>query len=262
MNLSAKFGELKQIDEKALVLFVTAGDPNIESLPEITEALQAAGADVLEIGMPFTDPIADGPVIQASSQRALDRGVRPRHVLESMSKCNFEVPAILMGYYNPALNVGLQEFANQVRATGASGTIMCDLIPEEADDWIAASRKADLDTVFLAAPTSTPERQKVVCAASTGFVYAVARTGVTGAATGESGSPETLVRELKNFTGTPVCVGFGISTPEHVREVCRYADGAIVGSWLVTELATNWENSSDRNKLLSQVKALKSATRQ
>jgi len=261
VNLLAKFDELRDRSEKALVLFITAGDPSLEELPNITEALQEAGADILEIGLPFTDPIADGPVIQASSQRALDRGVRPRHVLAKMADCKFEVPVILMGYYNPALRMGLSEFATNCKAAGACGTIMCDIIPEEANDWISASKKAELDTVFLAAPTSTPERQKVVCESSTGFVYAVSRTGVTGAAGSVAASTDELVSQLKQYTSTPVCVGFGISQPAQVREVCAYADGAIIGSWLVTELANNWEDASTRKTLLNQVRELKNATR-
>ncbi|QYK53947.1 MAG: tryptophan synthase subunit alpha [Fimbriimonadaceae bacterium] len=261
MNLSAKFSELQNRGEKALVLFITAGDPSLEALPEISEALQEAGADILEIGLPFTDPIADGPVIQASSQRALDRGVRPRHVLAKIAECNFQVPVVLMGYYNPALRWGLSEFAAECKSAGASGTIMCDVIPEEAGDWISASKQAGLDTVFLAAPTSTPERQKVVCESSSGFVYAVSRTGVTGAGESAAASSEELVSQLRKYTSTPICVGFGISQPDQVREVCQYADGAIIGSWLVNELASHWEDSAARKTLLSQIRELKGATK-
>ncbi|MBX3114875.1 MAG: tryptophan synthase subunit alpha [Fimbriimonadaceae bacterium] len=261
MNLSAKFSALQARGEKALVLFITAGDPSLEALPEIAEALQEAGADILEIGLPFTDPIADGPVIQASSQRALDRGVRPRHVLAKMAECQFEVPVVLMGYYNPALRWGLSEFAAQCKSAGASGTIMCDVIPEEAGDWISASKQAGLDTVFLAAPTSTPERQKVVCESSSGFVYAVSRTGVTGAGESAAASSEELVSQLRQYTSTPICVGFGISQPDQVRGVCQYADGAIIGSWLVNEIANHWDDSSARKTLLNRVRELKSATK-
>lgn len=261
VNLSTQFEALRAKGEKALVLFVTAGDPSLEDLPDILDALQEYGADVIEIGIPFTDPIADGPVIQASSQRALDRGVRPKQVFEKLSECILKVPVVLMGYYNPALSIGLDQFAQQAKASGASGTIICDIIPEEAGNWLSASRKARLDTIFLAAPTSTPARQKLVCESSTGFVYAVARTGVTGTGSGEAASPTELVSQLRSFTETPICVGFGISTPQHVSNVCEYADGAIVGSWLVKELAENWGNSQGRNTLLNSVRQLKEATR-
>lgn len=240
---------------------MTGGDPSLEALPEIAEALQEAGADLLEIGVPFTDPIADGPVIQASSQRALDRGVRPSQVLEKLSHVSLEIPVVLMGYFNSAHRVGLAQYAKNIAEVGVSGTIMCDLIPEEADEWISASKSAVLDTVFLAAPTSTLERQKVVCQVSTGFVYAVSRTGVTGTGSEVAVSTEGLVGSLRGFTDVPVCVGFGISKPDHVRAVCEYADGAIVGSWLVDRLARDWTDRAARKTLLDEVRELKKATR-
>ncbi|MBL8068080.1 MAG: tryptophan synthase subunit alpha [Armatimonadetes bacterium] len=261
MTLSERFTSLRQRNEAALILFVTAGDPTLEDLPEITSALQGAGADVIEIGIPFTDPIADGPVIQASSQRALDRGVTPGMVLESLGRCTLDIPVVLMGYYNPALSWGLGRFANSAKAAGASATIMCDLIPEEAGDWVAASSEAGLDTVFLAAPTSTPQRRQVVCEAATGFIYAVSRMGVTGSGVEMGESTAGLVADLKSRTSTPVCVGFGISTPDHVRQVSGYADGAIIGSWLVERLTRDWADPVSRNGLLEDVRKLKEATR-
>ena len=261
MNLADQFGALRERNEAALVLFVTGGDPSLDALPEIVEGLQEAGADILEIGLPFTDPIADGPVIQAASQRALDRGVRPGQVLEALGKCDLRVPVILMGYYNPALRVGLENFAQSAKDAGASGTIMCDLIPEEAGDWVAASGKAGLDTVFLAAPTSNAERRRVVCEASTGFIYAVSRMGVTGAGSTMGDTTEGLVGDLKELTDQPICVGFGISTPEDVRRVSGIADGAIIGSWLVDRLARDWDDSAARRALLDDVRKLKEGTR-
>lgn len=261
MTLSERFAALSRRDEAALVLFVTAGDPSLESLPDIALSLQEAGADVLEVGMPFTDPIADGPVIQASSQRALDRGVRPADVLEKLATCGLEIPVVLMGYYNPALSWGLSKFAQIAKESGVSATIMCDLIPEEAVDWVGESKRIGLDTVFLAAPTSTPQRRQVVCDASSGFVYAVSRMGVTGAGVQMGESTDMLVADLKSRTQTPVCVGFGISTPEHVRQVSAFADGAVVGSWLVDRLANEWDDNTARNSLLADVRKLKEATR-
>lgn len=261
MRIADQFAVLKERNEAALVLFVTGGDPSLEALPEICEALQDAGADLIEVGVPFTDPIADGPVIQASSQRALDRGVRPGMVLDTLTSIEFRVPVILMGYYNTALRVGLPEYAERLKGAGASGTIMCDLIPEEADQWIAASKQAELDTVFLAAPTSTPQRRKAVCDVSTGFVYAVSRMGVTGAGTTMGDSTEGLVGDLREFATCPVCVGFGVSTPDDVKRVSAIADGAIVGSWLVNRLASDWGNNEARKELLADVRRLKEATR-
>ncbi|MBA4292610.1 tryptophan synthase subunit alpha [bacterium] len=261
MKIQDQFAALRSKGEKGLVLFITAGDPSLDALPDITEALQEAGADILEIGVPFTDPIADGPVIQSSSQRALDRGVTPSQVMDAVGELSLDIPVVLMGYFNPAHRVGLREYARQMAAAGVSGSIMCDLIPEEAGDWIEASTSAGVDTVFLAAPTSTLGRQKVVCEVSTGFVYAVSRTGVTGVGTEVADSTEGLVTSLRGFTDVPICVGFGISQPDHVRSVCEYADGAIIGSWLVDRLARDWEDAFLRSALLGEVKALKDATR-
>lgn len=261
MRIADQFAILKERNESALVLFITAGDPSIEALPDICQALEESGADVIEIGVPFTDPIADGPVIQASSQRALDRGVNPRMVLESLSKIHFQVPVVLMGYYNTALQVGLPDYAVRLSEVGVSGTIMCDLIPEEAEDWILASKGAGLDTIFLAAPTSNLVRRRAVCGVSTGFVYAVSRTGVTGVGAAMGDSTEGLVSSLKEVSQCPVCVGFGISSPEDVRRVSGIADGAIVGSWLVDRLARDWDDTRARKELLADVRRLKEATR-
>lgn len=247
--------------EKALIPFVTAGDPDLGQLPAILETLTEAGSDVIEIGVPFSDPIADGPTIQASSQRALDRGVTPGKVLETLRACDLKVPVVLMGYYNTVLRKGLDAFAAEAYSVGVRGTIMCDLIPEEAGEWVKASTGAGLETVFLAAPTSTDERLDGVCENSTGFVYAVSRTGVTGAREDGASQGRELVDRLKARTDKPVCVGFGISAPEHVKSVCEYADGAVVGSWLVTLLADVWDGGKGRQEVLDKVAALKDATR-
>ena len=258
--LADRFSGLKERGEKALICYFTAGDPSLEDLPEIVSVLQEAGADVIEIGMPFSDPIADGPTIQASSQRALDRGVTPKGVLDVISKAKATVPLVLMGYTNPVYRWGFEAFGRDAKAAGLSGTILSDLTPEESEDWIDASRKADLDTIFLAAPTSTDNRLDAVCAKSSGFVYAVSRTGVTGA--GSEAPPEVndLVTRIRSRTNLPICVGFGISRPEHVKMVCEVADGAVVGSWLVDLLATSWQNGSGRQEVLERVAELKAAT--
>jgi tryptophan synthase alpha chain len=171
------------------------------------------------------------------------------------------IPIVLMGYYNTAHRRGLISYAHELKAAGASGTIMCDLIPEEGDDWIAASQSAGLDTIFLAAPTSTPDRLTEVARVATGFLYAVSRTGVTGAQTVTSSDARGLVETLKGLTEVPVCVGFGISTPEQVQEVAAYADGAVVGSWLVDLLAREWQGGAGAQEIGSKVAALKAATR-
>lgn len=255
------FSKLREKNEKALVAYVTAGDPALDQLPAILEALQEGGANLIEIGLPFSDPIADGPTIQASTQRALDRGVTPGAVLEALKNFQPAAPILLMGYYNPLLRIGLPTFAEKAKAAHISGTIISDLTPEESDAWIEASRANNLDNVFLAAPTSTDARLDIVCGRTTGFVYAVSRTGVTGA--GSEVPPEVagLVSRIKNRTDLPVCVGFGISRPEHVRMVCQVADGAIVGSFLVNKLAEEWNGGAGRNEFIQAVRELKNATR-
>jgi tryptophan synthase alpha chain len=242
------------------VLFVTAGDPGIGELPAVLETLASAGADVIEVGLPFSDPIADGPVIQASSQRALDRGTKTSDVLAALRGFD-RAPVVLMGYMNPILRRGLERFAREASEAGVAGTIVCDLTPDDADDWLRASREAGLDTVFLAAPTSTEARLARVCEASTGFVYAVSRTGVTGAALEAWGEARDLVGRLRGKTRLPVCVGFGVSGPADVREVCSFADGAIVGSRLVELLAERWDGGRGREEVASWVRGLKAATR-
>ena len=242
-------------------MFVTAGDPSLDELPSILQALEEGGADIIEVGIPFSDPIADGPTIQASSQRALDKGTTPATALEALRRAELQIPVVLMGYYNPVLKMGIEEFASRSLEVGAHGMIMCDVIPEEASEWIAACRRIGMDTVFLAAPTSTDQRLDEICSASTGFVYAVSRTGVTGASQQSSGSAEELVDRLRTRTDKPICVGFGISTPDHVASVCQYADGAVVGSWLVDYLQANWNRGEGSEELVKQVRRLKEATR-
>ncbi len=259
-RIADTFGTLRARGEKALVLFVTAGDPALEDLPAILDTLAEGGADLIEVGLPFSDPIADGPTIQASSHRALERGVTTRGVLDALAGFD-RVPVVLMGYTNPMLRMTLPGFAAAARAAGASGSIVCDMIPEEGGAWAVAARTEGLDTVYLAAPTSTDARLDAVCAVSRGFLYAVSRTGVTGASSRQGDEAEALVARLRARTDLPVCVGFGISTPEDVRAVCRFADGAVVGSWLVDRLARDWDGGRGRAGLLESIRALKDATR-
>lgn len=258
--LSQRFAALHEQGDKALVCYFTAGDPSLEDLPDIVATLEEAGADVIEIGMPFSDPIADGPTIQASTQRALDRGVTPIAVLEAIAKTKTSLPLVMMGYTNPVYHWGFERFAKAAREAGLSGSILSDLTPEEADGWIKASRAHGLDTIFLAAPTSTDARLDAVCAKSSGFVYAVSRTGVTSAGIEVPPEVKGLVERIKGRTELPVCVGFGISKPEHVRMVCEVADGAVVGSWLVDLLAKEWNGGEGRAAIRDAVAKLKAAT--
>ncbi len=259
--LQARFASLAGQGEGALILFVTAGEPKLEDLPDILTALEEGGADIIEIGLPFSDPIADGPTIQASNQRALDRGVSPRKVLDKLQTVTLGVPLVLMGYYNSALRPGLDRFAADLHQSGFSGTILSDLTPEESDGWIRASQAYGLDNIFLAAPTSTDSRLEMVCARSTGFVYAVSRTGVTGENPAGSSEAQELVRRIKSHTSLPVCVGFGIRSPGQVRSVCETADGAVVGSWLVDLIECQWGEGKGRDRIIRAVSELKAATR-
>ncbi len=261
LTLSNRFDELKRRGEKALVLFVTAGDQPLSELPAILEALVEGGADVIEIGIPFSDPFGEGPTIQASSQRALDNGTTPREIIEAVAGAGCGVPVITMGYYNPILRFGLESFAEASKAAGICGSIISDLIPDEAEAWCSASIAAGIDTVFLVAPTSTEQRIEEVCLRTTGFVYAVSRTGVTGSENQVPPDVQGLVSKIKEKTAKPVCVGFGISTPEHVKMVCQVADGAVVGSFLVNLLHKVWNGGEGRQAVVDAIKALKAATR-
>jgi tryptophan synthase alpha chain len=259
--LSRRLSDLRSRGEKALVLFFTAGDQPLSELPAIVDALQEGGADAVEIGIPFSDPFGEGPTIQASSQRALDRGVTPSAILQAVSQIPASVPLVTMGYYNPVLAYGLAAFAAASKDSGASGTIISDLVPDEAGAWAEASAKAGIDTIFLIAPTSTEQRIQEVAELTTGFVYVVSRTGVTGAENQVPPDVQALVARVRAKTQKPICVGFGISTPEHVRMVCEVADGAVVGSYLVNLLHQHWNGGAGRDRIVEAVRELKAATR-
>lgn len=259
-KLHDRFSDLRARGEKALVLFVTAGDQPLSELPQIIDALVEGGADVVEIGMPFSDPFGEGPTIQASSQRALDNGATSKAILDAVATIRADVPLVTMGYYNPILRYGLSAFAQASANAGATGTIIQDLVPDEADEWCQVSAAAGLDTVFLVAPTSTDLRIQEVADRTTGFVYAISRTGVTGAESQVPPEVRGLVQRIKARTNKPVCVGFGISKPEHVRMVCEVADGAVIGSYLVNLLHHEWNGGAGRERIVGHIRELKEAT--
>lgn len=234
-RIGARFEKLKKAGRKGFVAFVTAGDPSLDRTVEIALEMDKAGVDVLELGVPFSDPLADGPVIQRSSQRALDRGVAFKDVLGAVRRIRqtSEMPIVLFGYYNPILRYGLERAVKDARAAGVDGSLVTDLPPEEAGEWLAASRGADLDTVFLAAPTSPPERLRAVAEASRGFVYAVSRTGVTGERDAISSDAAPLVAAVKASSRLPVALGFGIAQPAQVAVAAQVADAVVVGTALV-----------------------------
>jgi tryptophan synthase alpha chain len=219
----------------AFIPFLTAGDPSLDRTVEAALALEVAGADVLELGVPFSDPLADGPVIQRSSERALARGITLETVLDAVRRIRRQssLPLLLFSYFNPLLQRGLVRLAEEAAEAGVDGVLVTDLPPEEAGEWIRAARTAGLDTVFLAAPTSPEERLRRVAEASRGFVYAVSRTGVTGERRALSEEAYPLVERLRGLTEVPVALGFGLSTPEQVAEAASVADAVVVGSALV-----------------------------
>ncbi len=219
----------------ALIAYITAGDPSPERTPALVEALERGGADLIELGVPFSDPIADGPVIQRGSDRALKAGTRVATVLEIAARIRrrSEIPLLLFTYMNPILRYGLDALARDAAAAGVDGCLLTDLSVEEAAPYVAAMRGAGLDTVFLAAPTSSERRLRLVAQYSSGFIYLVSRTGVTGERASVSTAVEPLVRAMRQATRLPLAVGFGISTADQVRAVGEIADGVVVGSAFV-----------------------------
>jgi len=234
-RIGERFQRLAETGGKGFIAFVTAGDPSLARTVEVAIELDRAGADILELGVPFSDPLADGPVIQRSSQRALERGVTLKAVLGVVRQIRLrsEIPIVLFGYFNPFLRYGLERLAGDAREAGVDGSLVTDLPPEEASEWLRVARRHDLDTVFLAAPTSPPDRLERVAAASRGFVYAVSRTGVTGERERISDDAAPLVRSLREHTRLPVALGFGIAQPAQVAAAAQVADAVVVGTALV-----------------------------
>jgi len=234
--MSIHFGE-----RPSLVAYITCGDPDLRTSRAIALAAIDAGAGVLELGVPFSDPVADGPVIQRASERALKNGVTLPDVLKLAAEIRQETDAglIIFSYLNPILRMGLEQFATQAAAAGVDGALVTDLPVEEADAYLKQMRKRNLATVFLAAPTSPDDRLKRIAEASTGFIYAVSRTGVTGARKELTDDAQKLVRRLRKFTKLPIAVGFGISQPEQFAAVGQFADAAVVGSAIVQTIEQN-----------------------
>jgi len=222
-----------------LVAYLTIGDPDLATSRAIALAAIDAGADVLELGVPFSDPLADGPVIQRASERAVKNGTSLRDVLALAAQLRKERPAaglVIFSYLNPILRLGLETFCATAEQAGVDAVLVTDMIVEEADDYLAALRLHHLAPIFLAAPTSPDERLEKIAAVSQGFVYAISRVGITGAQKSLTSDAEQLVRRLRKFTQLPVAVGFGISTPEHFAAVGEFADAAVIGSALVATI--------------------------
>ena len=226
---------------RGFIPFITAGDPDLDTTKELIVELARVGSTVIELGIPFSDPLADGPVIQRASERALSHGFGIEDVLAIVVEARKEtdVPIILFSYFNPLLQFGIERLASECSQSGVDGILVTDLIPEEAEEFAATLRRNDLDLIFLVAPTSTDDRLRLISERASGFIYAVSRAGVTGVREEMSAEAERLVQRVRQFTDLPVAVGFGISTPEHVRDVWRYADAAVVGSAIVEMIERN-----------------------
>ncbi|MBO0912126.1 MAG: tryptophan synthase subunit alpha [Acidobacteria bacterium] len=225
----------------SLVAYITSGDPDLDTTREVARAAVSAGAELIELGVPFSDPVADGPVIQRASERALGKGVTLADVLKLAREIRRDTDAglILFSYLNPILRMGVAQFAAEAEESGVDGALITDLPVEEAGEYLRQMRKRNLATVFLAAPTSTDERLKRIAEVSTGFIYAVSRTGVTGAREELPEDAQKLVRRLRKFTQLPIAVGFGISTPEQFAGLGRFADAAVIGSAIVETIQSN-----------------------
>jgi tryptophan synthase alpha chain len=262
-RIEARFARLAQAGEMGLIAYITAGDPSLDATEKIVLAAAEAGADVIELGVPFSDPVADGPTIQRASERALRSGATLPGVIEVVKgvRAKSDVPLILFSYYNPILQMGLEKFASAAAAAGADGALATDLTPEEAGDYRAAMQAHGLDTIFLAAPTSTDARLAKIAAVSSGFLYLISRTGVTGERSSLPEELPELTRRVRRFTKLPLAVGFGISQPSHVSVLGGIADAAVVGSALVAEIEKAASAEQAATAVAARIRVLKGAAR-
>ena len=269
-RIQERFRTLREAGELGIVAYLTAGDPSLDATLEFVLALAAAGADVIELGVPFSDPLADGPTIQRASERALKSGTTLARVLDLVRRIrkSCEVPLVLFSYFNPILQMGLDKFASAARAAGADGVLATDLTPEEAEDYRRALGAHHLDTIFLGAPTSTDERLAKIANCSSGFLYLISRTGVTGAKDALPDDLPALLRRARAVSELPLAVGFGISLPSHVSVLGGLADAAVVGSALVSEIENATKSGAQAGSiddaasaLGRKVRALKHAAR-
>ncbi len=261
-RLKARFDALKADNKTALIPFITAGDPNPSVTVDLLHDMVAAGASILELGIPFSDPMAEGPVIQAACERALEHDVSLRDVLDMVKTFrskDSDTPIVLMGYTNPVEVMGYEIFANAAAEAGADGLILVDLPPEEGAVLTDALREKQIDMIYLLAPTSTDERMELICKQATGFVYYVSLKGVTGAANLDVASVVEKVNQIRTHTDIPVGVGFGIRDAESAAKVAAVADAVVVGSAVVSRVA---DNADDPQKISQQVCELLSSMRQ
>jgi tryptophan synthase alpha chain len=252
-RIEKKFIDLKKNGKKAFIAFITAGYPNLRITEKLIPELAKSGVDILELGVPFSDPIADGAVIQEASQAALLRNTQLKHILEMVKRVRskINIPICLMTYYNPIFCFNEEKFVRQAVGSGVDGVIIPDLPPEEAGSLVALCRKFGLDTIFFVSPTTGEKRIKIVANASRGFIYYVSLTGVTGARVMLARDLAGKIRQIKRISSRPVCAGFGVSTRAQVRQVYQVADGAIVGSAIVKEIKENI-NHKDLVKIIGR----------
>jgi tryptophan synthase alpha chain len=260
-RISRRFDELRQTGDLGLIAYITAGDPSLDATRRIVLAAAEAGADVVELGVPFSDPLADGPVIQRASERALKSGTTLSGVLDLVRdiRRNSQVPLVLFTYFNPVLQLGLDEFAGRAQSAGADGALITDLPPEDSSDYRSAMRTRGLDTIFLAAPTTGDDRMRRIAAASSGFLYVISRTGVTGERDALADDLPALLRRARAATSLPLAVGFGISLPGHVSLLGGLADAAVVGSALVAEVERARSADEAASNVAARVRVLKQA---
>lgn len=262
-RISQRFRELSAGGEMGLVAYVTAGDPSLDATEQIVLAAADSGADVIELGVPFSDPVADGPTIQRASDRALRAGTTLASVIDLVRRLRTrtEVPLILFSYFNPILQMGLGKFADATASAGADGVLVTDLTPEEGEEYRAAMRARGLDTIFLAAPTSTDGRLAKIAECSSGFLYLISRTGVTGTRDALPEDLPALARRVRRSTKLPLAVGFGISQPEHVSVLGGIADAAVVGSAIVAAIEKSANAKEAAANVGRLIRSLKEAAR-
>ncbi len=260
-RINLRFEELSRSGDLGLVAYLTAGDPSLDATRQIVLAAAQGGADVVELGVPFSDPLADGPVIQRASERALKAGTTLSGVLDLVRdiRTHSQVPLVLFTYFNPVLQMGLDTFAGRAQSAGADGALITDLPPEDSGDYRNALRSRGLDTIFLAAPTTGDERMRRIAEASSGFLYVISRTGVTGEREALADELPALLRRARQATSLPIAVGFGISLPGHVSLLGGLADAAVVGSALVAEVERARSAEDAAANVAARIRLLKQA---
>lgn len=255
------FDKNKSKNTGVLITYITAGYPGIKKTKELILTMEDAGADIVEVGVPFSDPIADGPVIQRASQRALSRGVNPKKILDIISELRrrSSIPVVIMGYYNNFLQYGEEQFAQDAASCSVDGVIVPDLPPEEAETFRSHLLSNGIDMIFLVAPTSTEERIKLICSMTSGFLYCVSLTGVTGKRESLSKMGFSIAKKIREISSIPVAMGFGISKPDHARELSSIVDGVVVGSAIIGIIEENLGKKDMLSKVSRFIKEMKKA---